>query len=201
MNDRTILGVELLRRLSAVDRERFPVCSYIKISAKLHQLGEQEPRFSVTGEIKTDRGRWESGGCLHHEIARAAPELAPLIALHLSTEMGVPLHAEANGWYWLAGALGGLGEQYHGGNGKGQHWKDDGLTFDGYREATPDECLAVFADHCRVDMEEAQRIAQDVADHHPSGRKRWVELCEGMRPRWFAEAGAGMELLHKLGAK
>ena len=142
-----------------------------------------------------------AGGCLHHEIARAAPELAPLIALHLSTEQGVPMHAEANGWYWLAGALGGAGENYHGGNGDSQHWKDDGLTFDGYRFSTPDECLAVFADHCRVDMEEARRIAQDVADHHPNGRKRWAELCEGMRPRWFAEARAGMEILRKLGAR
>jgi hypothetical protein len=74
--------------------------------------------FSVNGEISTpherSKGDAQVGGCIHEELLKAFPQLAPLVALRLSDLDGVPMHAEANGFYWLAGNLGGLGEQHHG---------------------------------------------------------------------------------------
>lgn len=51
--------------------------------------------FAITGNIDTLRGRDVMGGCLHDEIARYFPELAPLIRWHLSSSAG-PMHYIAN---------------------------------------------------------------------------------------------------------
>lgn len=67
------------------------------------KLGEQEPYFSVTGEIqKAERGRWQedSFGMLHDDIARHFPELRPLIKWHLTSVKGGPMHYIANALYW-----------------------------------------------------------------------------------------------------
>lgn len=57
--------------------------------------------FSITGDIDERRsGAWHeySGGCIHDEIAKHFPELAPLIKWHLvSTES--PMHYIANAVY------------------------------------------------------------------------------------------------------
>ncbi|HHL35198.1 MAG TPA: hypothetical protein ENJ30_12615 [Desulfobulbaceae bacterium] len=59
--------------------------------AQLTQLGNQQPYFSVTND----------SGAAHEDIAKAFPELKPLIALHLCNEQGKPMHAVANGLYFL----------------------------------------------------------------------------------------------------
>lgn len=196
---------EFWRDSPASEREYWKA-GRITIECCLHQLdGNPRPYFSVTATIhttpikpKTDRG-FIAGGCLHGEVLKVMPELAPLVALHLCDDDGSPMHAEANGWYNLAGALGGMGERYHAGNAKRQHWKDEPINrdFDGYRESTPDECLASFARHCRINMAEAHAIAEQVkANENP--RQHWKLVCELMRPRWKAEAEAGIELLKSL---
>jgi hypothetical protein len=58
-----------------------------------------------------------AGAPQHELVLKLWPDLAPLVALHLSDVDGAPHSAEANGWYWLAGACGGLGEEVHGANG------------------------------------------------------------------------------------
>lgn len=63
------------------------------------EWGNGHNTFSITGEIRV-RGRWEAGGCLHDEIAKAFPELAPLIRWHLCSTDG-PLHYIENTMYWL----------------------------------------------------------------------------------------------------
>lgn len=61
--------------------------------------------FAITGDIyeKDGRGRWvnTTGGCIHDEIEKTFPELAPLIKWHLFDSDG-PMHYLANVVY-LAG--------------------------------------------------------------------------------------------------
>lgn len=70
------------------------------------QHGNQEPYFSVTGEIEGWQGaRWEgvAGGCLHDEIAKHFPELAKVIRWHLCTLSGGPMHYIENAvYFWNA---------------------------------------------------------------------------------------------------
>lgn len=183
-----------------------------------HLEGNLHPYFSVQGEVRNSRRRdCECCGCMHKEALKAWPAIKPIIDLHLSnSDDGEPMHVEVNGWYWLAGALGGMGEEYHGGNGQQQHWKPDG-EFDGHRKSTPEECLQTFADHCRISLEEARAIAEKckaayeesmkafLAQTPPDNRLAfkaarvvWTSACNAMRPRWVAEAKAGMELINKL---
>lgn len=53
--------------------------------------------FAITGDIRGPRG-YECGGCIHEEIAKHFPELAPLIKWHLCSSDG-PMHYVANTVY------------------------------------------------------------------------------------------------------
>lgn len=153
--------------------------------------GNAHPYFSLTGSIFVP-GQRERGtsGMIHDEILAHWPELAPLAAIHLSDDNGVPMHAEANGRYWLAGALGGAGEQYHGGN---------NATPEASR--TPAECLEIFAKHCRISLEEAALIRDEAAATVPESRwVPWMERVNAMRPRWKVEAEAAKALIESLSA-
>jgi hypothetical protein len=193
--DKRIYGSTTIRQMAAIDRKHWGAPT-IEITAELHQMaGNDRPHFSVTAVISVGR-RDIAGGQLVGEVLRAAPELAPIVALHLADDTGQPMHAEANGWYWLAGALGGMGERYHAGNSKIQHWKDEptNRVFDGYREPTPAECLKIFAKHCRISVDEASAVA-DLVKSAQSPRECWRERCASMADRWNREAIAGIELL------
>ncbi len=159
--------------------------------------GNSQPYFSLTCDGRTVRnGRLaeEFGGADHDLILRELPELADLAALHLAGIDGAPLHAEANGWYQLAGACGGFNERYHAGNAE---------TY-----GRPRDPLGSFAKHCRVTREEAAAIAKDVVEYDVAaregvawkdrvsgveGRKRWREICASFAPRWKREADAAIE--------
>jgi hypothetical protein len=163
----------------------------ITVEAGLHKLqGNDRPYFSVTAQIASSR-RWIASpracGCLHDEIAKYYPKLAPIIALHLCDDTGTPMHAEANAWYWLAGYYGGAGERYHGG----------GTSYD---QRTPEQCLQVFADHVRLPIEEARTIAEALrCDDDPASSKRWLNAWISTQAgRWQAEATAGIALLDTL---
>lgn len=182
----------------------------IKVDAKAYSLNGQSPYFSVTAMIYTPASRrrhdCDACGCLHEEILRMWPKLAPIVALHSSDAItGEPMHGEANGFYWLVGALGGLGERYH-------------------RDRTPDDCLRIFADHCRITLEEAQGIARAVRGAFEDGKRTvatsevvserttkemlkvgracamrdWKVIYSDMLPRFKREAEAGIALLQKL---
>jgi hypothetical protein len=189
----------------------------ITVTAGLHKLGGNAlPYFSVTAEIRRPRARdCDSCGCQHDHVLHYWPDLAPIVALHLSDSTGAPMHAGQNGWYQAAGYFGGAGERYHGGNGARQHWGSYDPTtgereFLGYRESTREECLAVVADHVRLPVEEMRTILDGLyTEHHlpetVPPALRWVPLkrafmawAETQRPRWQAEAVAGVELLDRL---
>lgn len=163
----------------------------------LHYLrGNSAPYFSLTasGQFDVRQPGGEYGGCCHDEILKWYPEMVDLAALHLSDIDGTPMHAEANGWYYLAGCYpDAFGERYHGGNAN-KHFPD------GYRKPTSDECLEVFADHCRVPLAEAATIRDKVqavamaAEHSRNAiaKATLAEIMATMRPRWKAEAEAAI---------
>jgi hypothetical protein len=178
------------RRLPAgTDGYRVPLI--MKVYGGLNYLkGNSAPYFSLTywqHRVGLSH-QCESGGAGHERILKLFPRFADLAALHLSDIDGVPMHAEANGWYWLAGSLGGLGEQYHGGNvGYGSHRSEA-------------ECLDFFARHCRITEGEARTIRTMVGETYRNGgderrelaRARWGKLMESMRARWKREAEAAI---------
>lgn len=150
--------------------------------------GNALPYFAVTisGKMKGQRHS-EYGGCNHELVAEVAPDpapevapdLAPLIALHGSTSDGVPMHAEANGWYWMAGHLGGLGQTHHACNG----------SF----PKTADQALEIFARHARVSLNEARGLAVALLDtldrEGPHATRQAFSIwIAHQRPRWKAEA-------------
>ena len=62
--------------------------------------------FAITGDLHEPfGGGWKrepyAGGCLHEDILKHAPELAPFVALHLSDQSGAPTYAIGNGFYFL----------------------------------------------------------------------------------------------------
>lgn len=165
----------------------------IHVDAKAYTLGgNQHPYFSVTATIDDQWTRphnnCRAAGCLHEEILRLFPALAPIVALHLSDAItGEPSAAEANGWYWMAGALpNGAGEKYHGG-----------------KDKSPDECLAILASHLRIPLgskEEAEtaRWLLDICQRANHPRAYFTAFVDAQRGRWQAEAQAGIALLRQL---
>lgn len=136
--------------------------------------------FSVTGEISTAQqrrhGNAQCCGCIHDEILKAWPEIAPIIRLHLSdAETGAPMHWHANGLYWFAGIHGGLGEQYHGGIDK-----------------TVAECRKICAEYLRVSESDIDAIAPD--------KTAFAAFADAQRERWQREAAEGIALLESLKA-
>lgn len=80
---------------------------HIRVEYGLVTIGDQRPYFSVTATYwnsKASARRWPDnpagGGTAHQSILRAFPEMADIVALHLSDTDGVPMHADANSWYW-----------------------------------------------------------------------------------------------------
>lgn len=66
------------------------------------RCGNGHNTFSITGEIEEKRGNgnWQdgSGGCIHEEIKKHFPELAPFIKWHLCSS-DMPMHYAANAIY------------------------------------------------------------------------------------------------------
>lgn len=197
MHNDPILAARSLPK--GTDGSRVPLT--FRVEGGLHYLqGNSAPYFSLTytEHRKGFPEQCQSGGAGHERILRYYPRFADLAALHLSDIDGVPMHAEGNGWYWMAGALGGADERYHGGNGKTQHWKPDG-EFDGYRESTRAECLAIFAKYVRISLDEANALRAECLDEYannpdgwPAARAVMALRLDDMRPRWKAEADAAI---------
>jgi hypothetical protein len=71
----------------------------MRVEYGMHTIGKQAPYFSITAEQRGPRG-FEAGGCLHDEIRKHFPELAPLIRWHLWDHHG-PMHYSANAIFFL----------------------------------------------------------------------------------------------------
>lgn len=165
--------------------------------------------FPFTITIQTDRNYfsitadgYRRCGCLHDEILELNPALKPFVDLHLSDLDGVPMHAEANGWYWLAKAAG-----------IPQRWEP---------EQDAKTCLKYFRDHVRLPnclaildaiKWEYQKGRESVAQNESvterteqemqkvgaaRARVAWGLFLEAMHPRWKAEAEHALALLEKI---
>lgn len=178
-----------------------------RVEGGLHYLrGNSKPYFTLTytSHRKGFPNQCYSGGAGHEEILKYYPRFADIAALHLSDIDGVPMHAEANGWYQLAGALPDhAGQKYHAGNSE-QHFPK--VTIDpakpwattDYRKPTPEECLQMFADHVRIPVYEAQTVVDGVlaageGRDWKAGRAWFVQWIEEQKPRWAREAQACIE--------
>ena len=68
------------------------------------ECGNGHNSFAITGDVITTQSKRlndiAAGGCLHEDIARLFPELAPYIKWHLTSADG-PMHYVANTLYWL----------------------------------------------------------------------------------------------------
>lgn len=147
----------------------YPYGTRISVEAGLHQLGTQAPYFSVTAEIREPRRHdISAGGCMHNDIAKYWPELRPIIALHLSDEYGVPMHAVANGLYHL-----GYGE---------------------YSKWDP----KIAASHFRTTEKEVGELKERIRSDSGHNGKKYAEEIKAMLPRWQDEAADALNILDKL---
>lgn len=72
--------------------------------AKLvHLEGNERPYFSLTGEVRNERKADPVVACgqLHDVLLKEWPALVVVERLHLADDDGIPMHAVANGAYWL----------------------------------------------------------------------------------------------------
>lgn len=83
-----------------VDESYWGKGAYIRVEMRFDDSCRNgHSSFAITAEIRKPGARdIEAGGCLHEEIARYFPEMAPLIAWHLTSTDG-PLHYIANTCY------------------------------------------------------------------------------------------------------
>jgi hypothetical protein len=198
-----------------------------EIEVRIAAEGEQfvnglSPAFSVTGSVWEARGS-QSGaarerryrrmltdgrnpgpasepdvsGCVHEEIARAFPELAQVIRMHLSDPItGEPMHAEANGWYWYLGSRPdlvrlerecGTVAVYHGGNGIYSHQlaaydlPDDD---DGHKQYC-------YLTACRILR--VPSIPGEIAN-----REDFARFVDAQRDRWRREAAEALAFIEAL---
>jgi hypothetical protein len=144
----------------------------IVIHGGLHDIkGNASPYFSITADVY-ENNRLVSCGCQHDLILEHRPNLADLVALHLSDIDGQPLHALENGFYWLGGT----------------HWQ------------RPD--YKVAAEHFRISESEARNLTELFGDHFSQtggfltqsmaaqAKARLAEWVKRQKPRWKAEADA-----------
>lgn len=117
----------------------------------LHYItGNAAPHFALLyGETRRTRSGWRwDGASADHASIRThwGDRFDELAALHLAAMDGTPMHAVANGWCWLAGALG----NPDAGNG--------GRTYNGSGTHTPAQCFEHFRALWRLSPGEAARI-------------------------------------------
>jgi hypothetical protein len=165
--------------------------------------------FSVTASIYGSRRAYginaepHSCGCLHDEILKAAPELEPLVAMHLSDLDGVPSHAESNARYRLdpAGdfatalkqdrrAADDSAHPYRYGGGHRQYYQapngvedPDGLAL---------YILELVSRSLRVDIDDLPDVASVGAV------SAWIDT---LRPRWKRDAERASALLEELASQ
>lgn len=143
------------------------------------------PGFSITCLGWERRGTWPAranarngrdaayAGAAHDVILAAAPELAPVIAVHLADRDGVPMHALANGWYFYRGG----GREYELRH-YGQEWIE--------RQGT--------------DHERAARALHIPPGDLPEGlsESEFRAFVESLADRWRDQAAAAREVISAL---
>lgn len=153
----------------------------IQVRAELvHRDGNAKPYFSITGLIKyqAKNNRWVDmgGGAIHDEILQHFPQLAPLVAVHLADDEGVPMHCYANAAYWAGQTK----------------WQA--------------QDLATLASHLRISVPQAMDMTEYIAHnwgeldavHTPA--MAWQDACDhyGLQQQWQDQAAEALSLLNKV---
>ena len=166
----------------------------VEVRAAVVQYDDQTPHFAVHVIIRKG-GQMTMCGACHDAATEVWPELGPLIALHLSNaRTGEPLYADDNGWYWFAGANGGLGENHHGASGDTP-------------KHTTNQCFQFLALHLRLDLgtiicysEVLLRTANACCvgkTPHEEARKLFNDWIDAQRPRWQQEAQIAIKFIQE----
>lgn len=137
--------------------------------------------FSVTGQFNNQVG------CIHETILEHFPHLKPIVDLHLADLGGVPVHAVKNGFYWLAGAYGGLGQRFHGGNSA--------------IPTPPEQCLKVFQSMMRLNdagMKTFIFSFEDALQQNRDPEQYVAKWAEFMKTTWKTEAEQALKLIESL---
>ena len=150
-----------------------------------NECGNGHEDFSLTCSIheRARNGSWvyARGGPAHEHILKLRPELAPFARLHLSNFEGMPMHAAANAFYWLAGFVPELSQtvKYNGGSGQSGR--------------TPVDCRRIFAEHIRATDEQVNEIMSRL----PRTAVELQIILEDMNflTRWKEEASAAIAML------
>lgn len=179
---------------------------FIRINISTDGCVPNQPYFSITADLCrndlfTDRGIFACG-CFD-EILSIRPDLKPFVGLHLSNLDGVPMHAEENGFYWLAKAAG-----------IPQKYKPD---------QSVETCTKYLQSHLRLGYSETLFLIAQVATAYIDGKDElffeeitpetrakqeeqgifraktiFKKEVESMKPRWKAEAEAAISFLESL---
>lgn len=184
------------------------------------------PSFSATGELYEKRGTWSgaaaqrngrepaTSGCIHEEILRAFPHLESFVALHLSDPSGLPMHAEANGWYWYCGTRTDIVRpRYCGINGDIYAWRLAERNLPDTIEGRVEYCYQIACEMLRVDEISIEVEPYEPPADAPAWGTPWVEsklaytervrtafteFVNAQQARWEQEAAAGRALLESL---
>lgn len=146
--------------------------------------------FSVVASLYCPHGTWsgraqksngrepDACGQLQEEVRKLAPKLEPLLRIHLADPSGIPMHAEANGWYFYGG---GASTYERDQIAKGRDY--------GYSR------LLEHSDHERA----AKALRIDPSEL-PEGldREAFLGFVAGLRDRWQREADSARALLESL---
>lgn len=161
-------------------------------SALVHLQGNARPYFSCTADVTRGPGnRFARGGCLHEEILEHFPNLAPIVAVHLADDDGVPMHA-ADAAYWAGMSSMAPNDDY------GRRTLE---TDDSGRVWAP----ATLAEHLRVDTLTAREIRQHVLESvpgsHLTAAAAWTAEVEALKPEWKHEADKALAIIKERGHK
>jgi len=145
----------------------------LTVTAELVKRGGNSfPYYSITGTVKKLDKRYRDPvitcGCIHEIILEHYPELAPLIAVHLSAADGQPMHAEANARYWA-----------------GLSTYPDGSPMGEYKRS-------MLAQHLQADKDTADKVREGLTLGLPWER---VTAELGLVALWSTQAGAARKLL------
>jgi hypothetical protein len=159
------------------------------VTAGLHKLeGNDRPYFSVTCSVdeQARNNRWidVGGGADHETIVAYWPKLAPVIALHLADDNGVPMHAAANA-------------VYHAGFSKGMADARNVNHLANHLRISPDDAQTLI-DRCGRAFNAAFARGQEHPHEIPAAMI--ADYVDEQRSRWADEARAAIELLDELAA-
>lgn len=149
-----------------------------EVNGQLTQIGNQSPYFSITAN-EYENSILQSCGCMHEDILKHFPKLQDFVDMHLSDINGIPMHAIANGWYWLLKSLGNNFTDWPG-------------------QQTPEESFKIFCDHLRITERQGRDIQDTILNtiaitpgidpKFNEAKKQFIEIVNAMFPRWKKEA-------------